>query len=343
VVSMYGFGALGGNTLGGVLSDRIGRRTTLLISLVSSAALMLLVSVASTSAALTVSVALLGLAAAMYQPSTSAMIVDLVEPRYRIKAFSYQYWAVNLGFSLAALVGGFMAASNFALLFVLDATTTLIFAAIVWRAVPETRPQTSERAVGSLLTPYLDRKFAPFMALSYVGAFIFMQHLTMLPVDMTSKHLATSDFGIAIAVNGLFIVILQTTATRWVMRGARPTWLAAASVIMGIGFGLTAFANTLPFYAFTVAVWTVAEVIFAPLNSTMVSDFAPAHLRGRYQGAFSLTWSLAMMTAPVISPMVVEATSLRTFWFICLLLGVATGLGHFVFVGRAERLLKAGQ
>lgn len=332
-VSMYGIGALVGNALGGVLSDRIGRRTTLLTSLGTSASSMLLVSIAGPSSlSLGASVALLGLTSAMYQPTASAIIVDLVEPQYRTKAFGYYYWAANLGFSLAVLVAGFLAETHFSLLFVLDALTTLIFAAIVAWGVPETQPKAAEHLPGSFLTPFFDRRFAPFLALAYVGAFILMQRAIMLPVDMTSKHLATSDFGMAIAVNALLVVAIQPSVARLVMRGARSTWLAIASVVLGVGFGLTWLADTLALYALTVGVWTVAELIFAPINPTIVSDFAPPHLRGRYQGAFSLTWSLAMMTAPVIAPMVVEASSLRTFWLLCLVLGATSGLAYLLFV-----------
>ncbi len=340
IASLYGFGALGGNTAGGVLSDRIGRRTTLITSCVTSASAMIALSVSDTPSAIGFSVFALGVTTAMYQPSTQAMIADLVEPKYRIKAFSYSYWAVNLGFSLAAVVGGFMAATNFALLFVLDAATTLLFAVIIWRAVPETKPAAgAEQATGSLLTPYVDPNFWPFLLFSFAGAFVFMQHLTMLPVDMTQKHLTTRDFGVAIAMNGLVIVLLQATASRFVVRGSRPAWFAVASLILGIGFWLTAFAETLGAYAATVAVWTVAEVIIAPLNASYVSDFAPTHMRGRYQGAHSLVWSLSMVAAPLLSPMVVNRTSMSAFWFFCFVISVVGGVGLYVFTGRADRTL----
>jgi MFS family permease len=339
VVSLYGLGALAGNTAGGALSDRIGRRATLLLSCVSSAVCLLAMPWAQAMPALMTTVLFLGLTTSMYQPSTQSMIADLVEPKYRIKAFSYSYWAVNLGFSMAALIGGFMAASNFALLFVLDAATTLAFAAIIWRFVAETKPQSTPALTGSVFTPYFDKHFLPFMAFSFVGAFVFMQHLTMLPAAMALKHFEPSDYGIAISVNGLFIVVLQGVASRVIVRGSRPRWFAVASVILGIGFGLNAFADTLAMYAVTVAVWTLAEVILAPLNSSYVSDFAPPSMRGRYQGAYSLTWSLAMLVAPSVSPLVVTATSMEGLWFLCFGLGLFSAAGLWFFTSRAERWL----
>ncbi len=339
VVSLYGLGQLVGTTSGGVLADRLGRRATLLFSLIGSATCLLGVAAAPSTGLLIASVALFGLTGAMYHPSTQAIIADLLEPAHRMKGYAFSYWAVNLGFSLAALVGGLMAEKNFTLLFVLDAGTTLVFATLVWRGVPETKPTTpaTEDQQGSVLTPFLDLHFAPFLVLTLLGSFIFMQHLTMLPIDMTSKHLGTSDYGVAIAVNGLIVVLLQPFVSRWVTRGSRATWLAVSSVFLGVGFGATALSSTLLHFAFSVTVWTVAEVIQSPLNSSFVADSAPSHMRGRYQGAFSLTWGLAMMLSPLVGPAITEATSLNTFWALCLGLGLLSAGGYSVVIGRIDR------
>jgi dipeptide/tripeptide permease len=39
-----------------------------------------------------------------------------------------------------------------------------------------------------------------------------------------------------------------------------------------------------------VLIWTLGEIIYAPVASACVADIAPKHLRGRYQGAWVLTW-----------------------------------------------------
>jgi MFS family permease len=49
-------------------------------------------------------------------------------------------------------------------------------------------------------------------------------------------------------------------------------------------------ANDLPELALTVLIWTLGEIIYAPVASAYVADIAPEHLRGRYQGAWGLTW-----------------------------------------------------
>lgn len=51
-------------------------------------------------------------------------------------------------------------------------------------------------------------------------------------------------------------------------------------------------------YALTICVWTVAEIINAPVQNGLVVQLSPAHGRGRYQGMYTLSWSAAALVAP---------------------------------------------
>lgn len=336
VAGLYGFGSLLGTVLGGVLADHFGRRVTMLGSLVLGALFMVLLGFSSALWQIAPSAFLLGFTADAYRPASQALVADIVAPQHRMKAFTLQYWAINLGFSFAALVAGYMAKRNFTLLFLGDAATTLVLAAIIFARVPESRParDATAKARGSLLTPFTDKVFAPFLLLNFAVVLIFFQHLTGLPEDMRGKGLGTEDFGMAVATNGVLIVLLQPLLTRWAKPVKRSTLLAIAAALTGVGFGLTHLATTLPAYMLTVGIWTLGEIIFAPVNASLVADLSPAHLRGRYQGAFGMTWSLGAMLALVAGPALMEATSLPTLWLTCLGVGLAIAFVHLVVSSR---------
>lgn len=329
VASLHGLGSLLGTFCGGVSADRIGRRATMLLSLVLGAVVMVLLGAATEVWQLAFAALLLGLVGDAYRPASQAVVADIVPPVHRMKAFGLQYWAINLGFSFAAVLGGFMARRHFFWLFMGDAATTLVLAAIVWRAVPESRPAPS-RAAGGALTPFVDRRFAPLLALNFVLVLVFFQHLTSLPVDMRAKGLGSEQFGVAVATNGVLIVLLQPFVTRWVARVRRSTLLASGAALTGLGFGLTGLAGSLGAYMTTVAVWTLGEIVLAPVNASIVADMAPAHLRGRYQGAFAITWSLAFMVAPLAGPPLIASVGLDAFWLVCLATGLAVAAAHLV-------------
>ncbi|HEX7602118.1 MAG TPA: MFS transporter, partial [Polyangiaceae bacterium] len=296
---------------------------------------MLVLGVATTPWQLAPATLFLGFTADAYRPASQALVADIVPPEHRMKAFGLQYWAINLGFSFAAVVGGYMARRHFGVLFLADAATTLVLATVVWRAVPESRPKpTGEAPRGSLLTPFGDPVFAPFLFLNFVTALIFFQHLTSLPEDMRSKGLSSEQYGMALASNGLLIVLLQPWVTKRVAHVPRARLLAAAAALTGLGYGLTTFARSLGTYMLTVAVWTLGEMIFAPVNGSLVADLSPAHARGRFQGAFSITWSLAFMVSPLLGPRLVEATNLRTLWLACLVVGLGVAVAHLTVTSR---------
>ena len=67
--------------------------------------------------------------------------------------------------------------------------------------------------------------------------------------------------------------------------------VAVASLLFGMGMGLAAFVPLgWPLVA-TVGVLSVAMAMYSPMATTAVSHMAPAELRGRYMGAWTLLWT----------------------------------------------------
>jgi MFS family permease len=345
ILSLFGLGSLAGVTLGGVLADRVGRRATMVLGLSLGAASMLALGVAHQRWQLAVAAGGLGLLGDLYRPAAQAIIADLVAPEHRMKAFGLLYWGINLGFALGTTLAGFLAENHFTALFIGDAATSLIFAAVIYRYIPESKPTVPEGSAlaGSLVTPFADPVYLPFLVLNFLIVTVFFQHAIALPVDMSNKHLGPSDFGLAIGLNGLLIVLLQPMATRWFKRVGRARVMALGCVLTGLGFGLAAFATHLGGFMLSVAIWTLGEIIMSPVCSSIIADLSPAHLRGRYQGAFTLTWSLAMLVSPLLGPWLVRARSMETLWAACLGLGLICAAGQLALAGpRQRRLMELG-
>lgn len=339
ITSLYGLGSLVGTLIGGGMADRFGRRFTMLISLLVGAGFLLVLGVSTELWALGLATFFTAMTSDAYRPASQALVADIVPKEHRIKAFGMQYWAINFGFAIASVIGGYMARRNFGALFIADAATSLVLAFIVWKAIPESKPVSTpaaERSLaeGTVFTPFFDQKYLPFLVLNFLVALLFFQHLSALPDDMKTKGLTTEAFGWAMSTNGVLIVLLQPFALKWAERFPHARILAMAAALTGIGFGLTTFATTLPLYAASVAVWTLGEIFFAPVNAALVAAMSPTALRGRYQGAFHLTWSLASMIAPLASSSLLPVIGHRALWFSCLGIGLAVALAHLTYSAR---------
>ncbi|MFC7547312.1 MDR family MFS transporter [Plantactinospora sp. GCM10030261] len=346
VIGLWGLGGAAGTMLGGTLTDRWGRRPTLFAGQLGAAAMMLALGFAEELWTVAAGALLLGLFAEGVRPAFGAMMIDVVPERDRLRAFSLNYWALNLGFACAAILAGLAAELSYLLLFAVDAATTLVTALIIFVKVGETRPGGTGRTKvggsargvpGGLRTVLSDRVFLGFVGLNLLVAWVFLQHISMLPITMADDGLSPATYGWIIALNGFLIVAGQLFVPRLIKGRGRSNVLALAAVIVGVGFGLTAFADAAWFYAVTVLIWTLGEMLNSPSNSTLIAELSPAAYRGRYQGVFSLSWQLAGASAPVLGGLVREQLGNSALWLGCAAVGLLVAVAQVLSGPARER------
>jgi MFS family permease len=327
VVSFYGIGNVVAAAVGGWVADRFGRRNALALSMFGSAATLLLLSQAASLPLIIVLTTLAGLTGEMYRPAAAALITDLTPAGERIPAFALNRLAINAGFAAGPAVAGLLAEHSFFLLFLGDALTSAAFGVICLTALPEgvRVRRKDERRGEAIRTMVHDRLFLFFLISSVLGAFVYFQSQTTFPLHVKASGLSDADYGLLISLNGLAIVLLELPLVAITQRFPYRPVLALGSVLVGLGFALNAVANDMPELAFAVLVWTLGEIIYAPVASAYVADIAPEHLRGRYQGAWGLTWGLAFVLAPALGA-AIFAWSPDGLWLTCGLLGVLAAL-----------------
>lgn len=84
---------------------------------------------------------LVGMASNASRPAVQAMMADIVRPEDRVRAFSLNYWAINLGFAVSAMGAGFIAEYSYLAGFLIEAAMTMICAILVFAKLPESRPE----------------------------------------------------------------------------------------------------------------------------------------------------------------------------------------------------------
>ena len=155
---MEGLGSLIAHLIGGYLTDRIGRRMTMMISFFGVPVLMMALYYSQSFVAIALICVVYGFFLDLYRPASSTLIADILPPQERIRGYALRYWAINLGASIGLTLAGFLATQNYILLFIGDAATTLVFGIIILLFVPETRPKApvppvNRRAVRARASP----------------------------------------------------------------------------------------------------------------------------------------------------------------------------------------------
>ncbi|MEV7678808.1 MFS transporter [Streptomyces sp. NPDC088341] len=374
VASLHGLGGVVSSLGAGVMTDRLGRRPTLLIAQSSTAASVALLGFMRDPVSIAAVAFLVGMASNASRPAVQAMMADIVRPEDRVRAFSLNYWAVNLGFAISSAGAGFIAQYSYLAGFLGEAAMTLACAVLIFLKLPESRPERmsgtgkagvagvtevgpgaegagpgtgagagpgtgAEVAAGAagtdigLGTVLRDGRFMSVVTLSFVVALIFQQGFVGLPVAMGADGFTSVDYGTAIAVNGLLIVVLQIPVTRFIQHRDARRLLILSSVLAGYGFGLTAFAGaSLTLYTLTVCVWTLAEIVNAPTQTGLVVRLSPVHGRGRYQGMYTMSWSVAGLVGPLMSGLIIDRFGAEWLWGACAVLGTVAGLGYWLLM-----------
>lgn len=335
VMTMFGVGSLLSQPIAGWLADHFGRRVTLTGGMVATAATMISLGYTTSVPGLVVGMLVLGIVVDAYRPASQAIVADLVPPQDRPRAFGLLFWAVNLGFSVAMVAGGWLARSGFTVLFWVDAVTCVIFGLLVWRAIPETRPAREEALPGRFSDVLRDRLMIAFVLVNLGYALVYLQGYSTLPLAMTAQGLPTSAYGMAMAVNGVLIVVVQPLTTSWLARFDPSKVLAAGFALAGLGFALTSLMSSAAGHAAAVAVWTLGEVLTAGIPGAIVAALAPAHLRGRYSGMFGLAWSAGALLAPLVGTRLL-ASAPGLVWPLLGGLGLLAAVGQLL-LGRAVR------
>lgn len=323
VMAVFGGGQLVSQLIAGSLADRIGRRATLAGGMLATAVAMLALGYSTTLPAILVSMFVLGLVIDAYRPASSALVADLISPAERPRAYGLLFWAINLGYAVGMTAGGWLAESGFLWLFWFDAVSSVIFAVLVWRAVPETRPEPQAGVPGGGMREVLrDRLMLVFTVVMLGNALVYAQTFTTLPIAMGLVGLSTAEFGLAMAANGVLIVVLQPLVSDWLGRRDPTRTFSLGVAVMGVGFALTTFVTSTLALVVTVVVWTLGEIVTAGISGAIVASLAPAHLRGRYAGLFGFAWALAGLMAPLMAPLMEISTS--ALWFTVGAIGLVT-------------------
>lgn len=340
VAALHGLGSVISSLGGGVMTDRLGRRPTLLVAQASTAASVALLGFMHHPVAIAAVAFLVGAASNASRPAVQAMMADIVRPEDRVRAFSLNYWAINLGFAVSSMAAGFIAEVSYLSGFLIEAGMTAVCAVVVFVKLPESRPprQTGTEKGGDdevrLGTVLRDRRFMSVVGLSFLVALIFQQGSVGLPVAMGEAGFSPADYGLAIAVNGILIVALQIPVTRLIERRDTGRILVVSSLLAGYGFGLTAFAGSVGVFALTVCVWTLGEMLNAPTQTGLVVRLSPTQGRGRYQGMYTLSWSVAALVAPLMSGFVIDRFGAEWLWGMCAVIGTVAAVGYGALMHR---------
>jgi MFS family permease len=340
VLGALGAGNLLGPAVGGVLADRLGRRPTMLIGLIGAAAAQGALFAAPGVVTMAVAALLISAAGSTVSPAAYALMADAVEGEHRQRAYALLGWGVNIGTAVAGVLGGYLAARGYWLLFAVDAGSMLLYALVVALRLPEPpRAATAPRQKDGIGYGVVLRDRLTLLLLPLLGVQLFVYSLTevALPLAVRDSGLSPAVYGAMAAVNAALVVALQPFVTTRLARFPQMRVQSAGSALIAVGVALTGLADGIVGYTVSVVVWSLGEVVVAGIAAGIVANLAPPHARGRYQGAFSWTWGVARFAALSLGVTVYTQLGPAALWWTALVAGTATAAALLSLSARITR------
>jgi len=290
----------------GRLSDRVGRRPVLLVSLLGTAVGFFIMGGATTLFWLFAARIIDGISGGNIS-TAQAYIADVTPPEERSGAMGLIGAAFGLGFIFGPAIGGVMSQISISAPFYFAGALALVNAALVWWRLPES------------LTP--EHREAPQQTAPWREVFAHSWHLPVLMGSyffaITGFSIMTADFalftanrygydarhnGYLFAFIGLVGAVMQGGVLRRVLKHCRERTIAAVGcVALAVGLAFLPLSSNLSSLLLFITVVGIGNSFITPTLTGLASRSADRQWQGRVIGLMQSAGSLARWVGPVLA------------------------------------------
>lgn len=327
VMSLFGVGSIAGAYLGGRLTDRIGHYFVQINALILGGLGFIALGQLQTLSQLCIGIFLLSLIAETFRPANGAAIANYSNNENRTRAYSLNRLAVNLGWSIGPLLGGFLATLGWDYLFWVDGLTCIAAGVVLLLFLP--RPAAANNSATepdyavSILpkqSAYRDKTYLWFIFFVVFNAIAFFQFFFVVPVYFR-QVLGLSEFqiGLSMSLNGLLIVAVEMLLVYRLDGRRNPlTYIIGGVLLNGLAFLLmNIFAGFVVAAVLTcVLAITFGEMLSMPFMNAYWASRANDRNRGQYAGLYSMAFSVAHILAPTVGAQVGQRAGFTVLWYL---------------------------
>jgi MFS family permease len=330
--------------LGGELSDRLGRRRVMSMSLWSRAGTVLALAASIHGRWSTGSIVGLHIVSSFvanfFEPAARSWIADHTKIRERHHAYGLFRTATHGGFALGPALGGLLADRSYALIFLGSAIVCAVCAMTATAFLrDDSRVKSKERFDPTgILRVARDGRFLRLCLLNGLISVAMAQLVVPLSVYATRFiGLRDSQVGLLLSLNGLLIIVFQLPTTRILTGIPLTSALAFGSLMYAAGYAWVGAAGGMAGLAGAVAVITIGEVLVPAAVHALAANMSPPESRGRYLGFFGLSRQIGSAIGPVAGLSGMELAAghgLHGHWLGISAISIASAVGFHALRGK---------
>ena len=339
LLGMSSFFGLFGSMAGGVLADRFGRRRLVVFGLVLSALSSLLFGLANNINILYPLIIIVGLLSSVAYPAHEAVLADILPENKRQEGFGILRVVFNFAWIFGTAFGGLIATRSFFALFATDCILSCIVAAMIYRALPETKPTSrvaehEETSLWQTVSGYRivlrDLLFVGFILAGILAMIVYQQQYSTLSVYMRNiHHIESNGYGLILSITGLEVVLFQFWISRTIRRYPSFLIMMLGTIFFAIGIFMYGMVSTFVMFMIAAVVVCIGEMLFFPTSQALAVTFSPENMRGRYMAFSGLTWSIPSTIGPGVAGYIFDNYSPHVLWYIGGFICIIATIGYY--------------
>lgn len=311
----------------GFMSDRLGRKPTIVAGLLLFSAGSGLCALATSAWVLVLGRFVQGMGA--IASTVVALVADLTRVEVRAQAMARLGIWVGGAFGFGMLVGPFLASwLGIPPLFWATAAASTVAAGALLVAIPAPSRKPPARVSGAAILEMLRQ---PPLLLLDVGSFLLHLMLTaifvILPVGFESSLGADRLWWVVVPAVAAGLVAMVAIAGFADRHGRHREVLLSGAALLGFAaLGLLIFGGSLAGQAVFLLVFILAVACLEPSLPALATRFADEAHRGAAMGGFHMAQFLGSFSGGLLGGLFLGGDP-RVFWAICGLAGSAWGIG----------------
>lgn len=333
ILSLFGVGSLVGAFVGGKLVDRFGFYPILIWSLVLSGCMIIALSFVANFYLIGTLTFLVTSTGDAFRPANSASISAYSDAEHYAQSIALNRLAMNIGFTIGPMLGGFLAHYSYTFLFWADGITCILAACFIYLFLPyRTLDKKTTGAKSENLSPYRDKHYLFFLLLTCLYAMSFFQLLTTLPLYYKNVYLLSErNIGWLMALNGIGVAVIEMFLIYYIKNRWQHFQLIGWGVLLLIAaFVSLVLTKSIWILVLNIVLLTFSEMLAMPFMSTHSLQRAQNRNTGDYMALYSMSWSIALILAPLLGSQIIAWQGYQALWLSIAGCGVLTWFGFKV-------------
>lgn len=318
VLTSYGLGSLSGSFLGGILTDKVGYKKTILLALFLPGVVFPTLLFIDGFEWMCLGFYALAVVADTLRPGIFVAMSNLDEQEDKTRSISLARLAIHLGLSFGPVIGGIVISYlSYKFLFLIDGVSCFMAGILFAFFIPSKKKVAKQQEIVKRQSAYSDQTYWYFLGIFFIMCLLFTQLLSTLPLFYKTEYLLTErDIGWIFGANSFLIFMLEMPVVHhFIQRKTNKVSLITIGVaLMGGGFLLLPIQNSYGILIVFILLFTLGEIIGFPFTNSLAIDRAKLGKQGQYMGLYSVVFSMAYIIGPNLGMQIIEQLGFVFNW-----------------------------